>query len=265
MLLVQRTQAVFAYRRVLWLLIIRDLKVRYAGSWLGYVWTILDPLLMTGVYWFVFTQVFKRGTAGEEPYILFLVLGLLAWQWFNSTVTDLTRALLQDARLVRSTNIPREIWVLKTVGSKGLEFLFSLPVIIFFMVLYLKPPSYYAFLVPLAFFLECVLLTGVGLALSALCVMVNDLQRVVRIALRMGFYFSPVVYALSHLPKKHHLREIMSLNPMAGIIELYRAAAFPKQFGGWAIVIVAIITCFVTLAIGLQIFSRLERAVLKEI
>ena len=70
MLLVRRTRAVFAYRRILWLLIVRDLKVRYAGSVLGYLWTVLDPLLMTGVYWFVFTQVFVRNRPGEQPYIV---------------------------------------------------------------------------------------------------------------------------------------------------------------------------------------------------
>ncbi len=265
MLLVRRTRAVYAYRRTLWLLIVRDLKIRYAGSVLGYVWTVLDPLLMTFVYWFVFTQVFVRKAVGEDPYILFLVTGLLAWQWFNGTVTDTTRALVADSRLVRSTNIPREIWVLKTVGSKGLEFLFSLPVVVFFAVLYLKSPSRYVVFVPLAILLEAVLLTGIGLALSAATVLVNDLQRVVRIALRVGFYFSPIVYSLSHLPKRHHIRQIMELNPLAGIIELYRSSFFPKQWAGWAATGIAAVLSFAILYGGLVVFSRLERAVLKEI
>jgi ABC-2 type transport system permease protein len=265
MLLVRRTRAVYAYRRTLWLLIVRDLKIRYAGSVLGYVWTVLDPLLMTFVYWFVFTQVFVRKSVGEDPYILFLVTGLLAWQWFNGTVTDTTRALVADSRLVRSTNIPREIWVLKTVGSKGMEFLFSLPVVGFFAVLYMKVPSRDIVFVPLAIVLEAVLLTGIGLALSAATVLVNDLQRVVRIALRVGFYFSPIVYSLSHIPEKHHLRRIMELNPLAGIIELYRSSFFPKQWAGWGATGIAAVLSFLILYGGLVVFSRLERAVLKEI
>src|SRR6476661_10050617 len=78
MSLAARARALWQHRRILWLLIQRDLKVRYAGSVLGYVWTILDPLLMTAVYWFVFTQVFHRNARGEQPYIVFLILGLLA-------------------------------------------------------------------------------------------------------------------------------------------------------------------------------------------
>jgi ABC-2 type transport system permease protein len=265
MLLVQRTRAVFAYRRILWLLIIRDLKVRYAGSVLGYIWTVLDPLLMTFVYWFVFTQVFVRRAAGEDPYILFLVLGLLAWQWFQGTVTDTTRALVQDSRLVRSTNIPREIWVLKTVGSKGLEYLFSFPVIIFFALLYRKVPSIDVIFIPIAIVLEAILLTGVGLALASATVLVNDLQRVVRIALRVGFYFSPIVYSITRLPKTHHIRQILELNPLAGIIELYRSSFFPKQWDGWGATGIAAALSFIVLYFGLWVFTRLERAMLKEI
>ncbi len=119
MLLVRRTRAVFAYRRILWLLIVRDLKVRYAGSVLGYIWTDPRPAADDRRLLVRLHPGLRAQGAGEDPYILFLVLGLLAWQWFNGTVTDTTRALVADSRLVRSTNIPREIWVLKTVGSKG--------------------------------------------------------------------------------------------------------------------------------------------------
>jgi ABC-2 type transport system permease protein len=263
MLLVRRTRAVVAYRRILWLLIVRDLKVRYAGSFLGYLWTILDPLLMTGVYWFVFTQVFHRNKPGEQPYIVFLILGLLGWQWFSATVTDTTKALVSDSQLVRSTNIPREIWVLKTVGSKGVEYLFSLPVLAFFMLLYGTPPSRYIVLFPFAIVLEAVLLTGIGLILSSVTVLVRDLQRIVRIVLRVMFYLSPIVYSLSSLAPK--LRRIFALNPLTGIIESYRALAFPKEFAGWHVVGASVVISFFLLGAGIVVFNRLESLVLKEI
>src|SRR5690554_1324204 len=75
------------YRHSLWLLTVRDLRVRYSTSALGYVWSILDPLVMAGIYWFVFTQVFDR-TVGEQPYIVFLFTALLPWMWFNGAVSD---------------------------------------------------------------------------------------------------------------------------------------------------------------------------------
>ena len=96
------------YRHSLWLLTARDLRVRYSTSALGYVWSILDPLVMAGIYWFVFTQVFDR-TVGAQPYIVFLLSALLPWMWFNGAVSDATRAYLREAKLIRSTKIPRTI------------------------------------------------------------------------------------------------------------------------------------------------------------
>ncbi len=264
MSLVARAQALWAVRGILWLLIRRDLKVRYAGSVLGYVWTILDPLLMTGVYWFVFSVVFTRGGVGETPYILFLVLGLLSWQWFSATVTDTSRALTAETRLVRSSRLPREIWVLKVVGAKGLEFFFSLPVVLLFMVVYRKPPSWEIVLFPLAVLLQAVLLTGIGLTLASATVLVRDLQRVVRIGLRVMFYLSPVIYSVGRIDIGA-LRELFSLNPMTGIIELYRSMAFPAAFAGWDVVAVAAAICVASLLFGALVFRRLESAVLKEL
>ena len=104
---------------------------------MGYLWTVLDPLLMSLIYFVVFVVIFKRGDLGHQPYFLFLIIGLLAWQWFSSATTDTSRALISEARLVRSTNLPREIWVVRVVRRKGVEFLLSLPVLLGFAVFYL--------------------------------------------------------------------------------------------------------------------------------
>jgi ABC-2 type transport system permease protein len=264
MSLAARARALWQTRRILWLLIQRDLKVRYAGSVLGYVWTILDPLLMTGVYWFVFSVVFTSRRVGADPYILFLVLGLLSWQWFSGTVTDTSRALTAESRLVRSTRLPREIWVLKVVGSKGVEFIFSLPVVVMFMVIYRKPPSWEVVLLPFAVVLQAVLLTGIGLILASATVLVRDLARVVRIGLRVMFYLSPVIYSVQRIDIEW-VRKLFALNPMTGIIDLYRACVFPELLGSWLYVGSATIISVLLLWAGLVVFRRLENAVLKEL
>ena len=130
---VARPVALWNRRRAIKLLVTRDLKVRYASSTLGYLWSVLEPLLLAGIYWFIFTQIFTR-TVGVEPYIVFLLAGLLPWTWFNGAVTDAARALHTEAKLVRSTNVPREVWVVRVVLSKGVEFLLSLPVLFLFAV-----------------------------------------------------------------------------------------------------------------------------------
>jgi ABC-2 type transport system permease protein len=85
------------------------------------VWTIIDPLAMAAIYFVVFTVIFQARRSGNQPYFLHLMIGMLAWQWFSQCLTETSRALLAEARLVRSTNVPRELWVVRVVIAKGIE------------------------------------------------------------------------------------------------------------------------------------------------
>lgn len=257
---VQRSEA-SRYRHVLWLLTTRDLKVRYSTSALGYLWSILDPLVMSGIYWFVFTQVVKRDI-GEDPYIVFLLCGLLPWMWFSGAASDATRAFLSEAKLVRSTKIPRTIWVFRLIAAKGFEFLASLPVLAFFAIAFGAQLNLNVLLWPLAFVLQTILLMGVGLVVAPLVVFFRDLERAVKLVLRFLFYASPIVYASSNLPPAFHFWA--AFNPLSGIFSLYRAAFFAEQLD-WFYVVVSAGMALVLLGVGLVVFRRSIRAVLKEI
>ncbi|WP_448263195.1 ABC transporter permease [Microbacterium aurum] len=252
------------YFHSLWLLSSRDRHVRYATSALGYLWSVLDPLVMSGIYWFVFTQVFRREGIGGDPYIVFLVAGLLPWVWLNTAVSDFTKAFRKDARLIRSTAIPRTIWVNRIVLSKGVEFIFSVPVLILFAVVALPHVEVNAMLLlfPLGVVLQAVLLVGLGLILAPLCALWGDLERTTRLVLRALFYGSPIIYGLSDLPSP--FREIAVFNPLSGIFVLYRSGLFPDQWDAVAVGIAAAMS-LILLAIGLLLFRRLEPAVLKEL
>lgn len=249
------------YRHALWLLTVRDLRVRYSTSALGYFWSILDPLVMASIYWFVFVRVFGR-SVGEEPYIIFLLSALLPWTWFNGTVSDCTRAFLREAKLIRSTKIPRTIWVNRLVLSKGIEFLASIPVIGVFAIASgatIRPEGFW---VLLAILMQAFFLVGIGLIVAPLVVFFRDLERAVKLALRFLFYASPIIYSLQDLPEGLHFWA--AFNPLAGIFSLYRAAFFPSELD-WYAVGVSAGMIVVLLALGLTVFRRAERAVLKEI
>ncbi|TQO19146.1 ABC-2 type transport system permease protein [Rhodoglobus vestalii] len=250
------------YRRILWLLTVRDLRVRYSTSALGYVWSILDPLVMAGIYWFVFTQIFDR-PVGEQPYIVFLLTALLPWMWFNGAVSDATRAYLREAKLIRSTKIPRTIWVARLVLSKGIEFIASLPVLAFFAVVNGAVLNWEAVYFLLGVVLQTILTLGVGLIVAPLVVFFRDLERATKLALRFLFYASPIIYGIPDL-QKLGLDGLAAFNPLAGIFSLYRAAFFPDQLNWYAVLIGTLMSC-ILLAVGLLIFVRTERAVLKEI
>jgi ABC-2 type transport system permease protein len=264
--MVRRFRAIVARRDILRLLISRDLKVKYADSKLGYLWSVLDPLLMSGVYWFVFTQIFSRGV-GREPYLLFLLLGMLPWNWASGVIRDSARALTSDAKLVRSSNLSREVWILRVVGSKAMEFLFSIPVLVLFVFIYLRSPSWYLLAFPLAVLIQTVFLVGIGLTLAPLAVLYTDVRRLLRVVLRVLFYLSPIIYGVRDVQERapEWVATIYVLNPLAGTFDLYRAAFFPGFFAGWTEVVVAAVVSLGFLVLGLVVFSRLEGRALKEI
>ena len=257
-----------SYRHSLWLLTTRDLKVRYTTSFLGYFWSILDPLVMAAIYWIVFTQIFHRGTAGhEQPYIVFLLTALLPWTWFNGVVSDATRAFTKEAKLIRSTKIPRTIWVARLVLSKGIEFVVSIPVIVIFALISLPTDHpaqlhWQVALVPLAIVLQGCLAFGIALIVAPLVVFFRDLERAVKLGLRFLFYASPIVYGLESVPA--HLKPIIAINPMSGIFSLYRSAFFPGELN-WMDVAVSVGFTAVILVVGFVVFRRTVPTVLKEI
>jgi ABC-2 type transport system permease protein len=252
------------YRRSLWILTTRDLKVRYSTSALGYLWSILDPLVMAGIYWFVFTQVFGRGV-GHEPYILYLLTALLSWMWFTGAVSDATRAFTKEAKLIRSTTIPRTIWVARLVLSKGIEFLLAIPVLAIFFVANLGAGATLhveALWWLLAIPLQAALTFGIGLLVAPLVVFFRDLERAVKLVLRFLFYASPIIYGLHDLPEE--LQFWGAFNPLAGIFSLYRAAFFPQELDWFAVALSAAMS-IVFLVVGFLVYRASIRRVLKEI
>jgi ABC-2 type transport system permease protein len=257
------------YRNILTTLVRRDLSIRYARSVLGYLWTLIDPLAMALVFYLVFGVIFGRKDVEDMPFIVFLLCGLLPWNWFNNTINESARAIYADRQLVRSTNIPRELWVVRIVIAKGVEHLLSLPILALFVVIYLATGSLHVdwesvWILP-ALAVQFVLLTGMGLVMAPVTALVDDFQRVVRIGLRVLFYLTPIIYSPDLVDQKAPwATPITMLNPLTGIAEMYRAGLtpVPPDYTAFGVsTVIAVLWLFV----GLWVFRRLERAVLKEI
>ncbi len=245
----------------LWVLSARDLRVRYATSWLGYLWSVLDPLVMSLIFWFVFTQIFER-SVGSDPYIVFLIAALLPWVWFNAAVSDFTRAFDRDGKLVRSTSIPRVIWVGRIILSKGIEFIFALPVLAAFAFFSGAHVGWGVLWFPVAILVQTCLLAGLGLILAPLCALFEDLERTTKLVLRALFYASPIIYSAQDLPNGFGWLGVV--NPLSGIFSMYRSAFFPEQWNTPA-VIASMVVSVALLAVGVFVFRALERDVLKEL
>ena len=265
--------ALWRTRGILWLLIRRELKVRYASSKFGYIWTVLDPLLTCLVFWLIFGVVLGGRGNAPEPYVVFLIAGYLPWMAISGSVSEGAKSLSSEAKLVRSTNLPRELWLLRIIGAKCCELVFSLPILIAFMIVFQVGISEYVVFVPLAFLMMVLPVVGIGLAIAPLCVLFKDLSRVVRIVMRLLFYMTPVLYPSSEVQTalaEHEglawVEHLYFLNPFVAVVDLYRSALFGAEtFPGWDKIGISIAVSSILVVVGILIFRRLEGAVLKEI
>jgi ABC-2 type transport system permease protein len=214
----------------------------------------------------VFTKLMHR-SVGVEPYIVFLLAAMLPWQWANGSLRGSLSALTKDGKLVRSTNLPREIWVLRTVSSRMMEFLFSLPVLAFFAIITGAHLTWYVVFFPVAVLLQLALLLGAGMLLAPIGVLYSDVERVIKVVLRLGFYLSPILYGVHDISHRlgHTVAHFYILNPLAGLFDLYRAAFFADEWAGWHAVAVTVAWAVGLLLVGNRVFRSLEGQVLKEI
>ena len=170
---------------------------------------------------------------GEAPYIVFLLCGMLPWQWTNASLRASMKALNKDSKLVRSTSLPREIWVLRVVASKYAEFVYALPVLAMFALITHAHLNRYILVWPFAMLLQAVLLTGCGLLLAPAAILYGDVERVMRIVTRLLFYFSPILYGLNDVEGRFGpvVGKLYILNPLAGLFDLYRLGVLPRPVG----------------------------------
>lgn len=263
-----RLRLLWGHRRILRLLVLRDLRVKYADTTLGYVWSILEPLVLAAIYWLLFTKLMTR-QVGEAPYIVYLLCALLPWQWTQGSMRESMRTFNKDSKLVRSAKLPREMWVLRVIFSRMADLVLALPVIALFAALNDLSPDWQVVFWPVAMLIQAVLLTGLGLALAPIALLYKDVERVIRLVLRMMFFLSPVLYGIHDVEKRVGgsglLADLYILNPFAGIFDLYRTAFFADSWSGWPALTVSIVAAPLMLVIGALVFRRYERAVLKEI
>lgn len=275
---VRTVRALVSRRRILFLLVSRDLKVKYSDSRLSYLWTLLDPILMGIVYFFVFTVVFERGKdIAGEPYLLYLFAALLPFQWAGDVIGQSPKILGSNARLIRSVDVPRELWVLRTVTTNFVEFLFSLPVLVALVLVFRHEVHAGLLWIPVAMALQFITLIGIALILAPVTVLHPDLERIISVVNRVLFFFCPVLYgafavleAPPDMPGAEPrlplwFREIFAANPFTMIIGFYRAGFFPGDTPDLGLVLRGVTVMLVLLVTGIVVFRRLEHRVLKEI
>ncbi len=247
------------YRNVLKHFISRDLKVNYHGTVLGYAWSLLEPLAFTAIFYVVF--VILRG-APDPQLPLKIMIGILMYNCFSRTFSQTTQGLTRNAGLIRQVYLPREIFIVSTSGFQLVQLCMSMLIIIPLMWAWsITPTEYLLFLIPAMLGVSAIG-TGLGFMLAPLQAKIRDVEQIVAILNRAGFFLSGVFYSIEYIPDEYI--PIYTLNPVAVFLEFARVAIY-GDFGKltmhhlWYSVGVA----FIFMTIGMMFFKRFEQRAVK--
>ncbi|MDP2729886.1 MAG: ABC transporter permease [Dehalococcoidales bacterium] len=244
------------YRDLFYILVSRDIKVRYKQTVLGGLWAIIQPFFMMVVFTLFFGN-FARVPSDNVPYPIFNYSALVAWTYFANATVSSGNSLIQESALISKVYFPRLIAPLAPTLAFLLDFGIAFIILIGMMLYYQIYPTIMTLFLPLLVILMMFTASGVGMLLAGLNANYRDIRYTITFLVQFWMFASPVVYPVSMIPEKYHL--IYALNPMAGIIEGFRSAllgtvAFPTQM-----LLVSTLVSVIVFISGALYFKRTER------
>jgi homopolymeric O-antigen transport system permease protein len=209
--------SLWRFRAAIQVLIARELKVRYRGAALGFLWSFANPLIFMSVYVLVFSVYLRIDV---ERYPAFVLCGLLPWTWFAASLTEASRSIIDNRALVKKVALPSAIFPLVAIGSNLAHFLLSLPVLFVLLLGLGVRLSWSVALLPLVLLAQFLLTFGIALTCSSLAVRFRDLLQIVPNLLALWFFVTPIFYPERMVPEG--FRALVFMNPMAPLIKLYQ-------------------------------------------
>ncbi|MEM1785192.1 MAG: ABC transporter permease [Candidatus Bathyarchaeia archaeon] len=232
-------------------LVRRELKLRYRGTWLGFLWTLLNPLVFTVVYTLVFSHFLRIGI---PKFPAFLLTGLLPWNWFSESIMTGTSCLVDHAAFLKNAVFPAQVLPVVSVGAGMMNYVFALPVLIVLLVMYGVPLGWSMLALPLVMAVQFLLILSVVYFTSTFNVFLRDLRYIIQHGLLVGFFLTPVMYDLSFVPTR--FQWLLKINPMTILIDSYRRLLFYGTWPHWRNLGFVLALALVLLVLGTMIFER---------
>lgn len=247
-------------RELLRNLVVRELKVRYKNSVLGFGWSMITPLAMMGIFTFIFTKIF---VVPLRDFPLFFLAGFLPWIYFSNSVMGSVGAVVQNAHLIKKVYFPREVLPLSIVLAQGVHFLLSLCVLAAFLIYRGYNFLPFLHLLILAIVFHTLLNCGLAMLFAAANVGFRDLQELVQVIFLLWFYATPIFYSAEMAPERY--RPLLRLNPMTWFVELYRSALYGLRAPRPALLLGCAAFALVSVVLGYAFFTRQAVTFAKEI
>ena len=253
--MLRNVATLYQYRELLWIWVLRTIKVRYKQSALGVLWALLQPLSLMLIFTLVFSMFVRVPTEGI-PYPVFSYCALLPWTFFATSISLGINSLTNNMNLVTKIYFPREILPIGVVAAGFFDFLIGLALFTVLLVFYQVPLSATVLLLPVLLLVQIGLTLGVVLFASALNVFFRDIQFVVPLGIQLLMFATPVVYPVSLVPEPY--RWIYMLNPMAALIQAYRDVTILGIWPNLGYVLPAAVVSLLVLLGGFLFFKRVE-------
>lgn len=252
----------WANRDIAWTLALREIQVRYKQSVIGIAWALLQPILTTAIFTFVFNYLARIPT-GEVPYAVFVFSGLLMWQYFSRVVGEASGSLVKNEAIITKVFFPRLILPLIPAISAAVDFAIALLVLVALMLLYGMVSSPLILLVPLVVVAAALLGYGIGLVLSPLNAIYRDIGIALPFFIQIAMYLTPVIYPVTFVPAGYQW--LYALNPVATLIDTMRAIVISAAWPGLLNYALLILWIAGFLILGLRVFRKLEPAIVDRI
>jgi len=240
----------------------RDIRLKYRNSTLGYVWSILEPLLMTSIYVVLFGLIAGKP---QPLYPLWVIIGVITWNFFGTALNGSLGTLTGNEGIIKQVYFPRILFSVTTVGSAMAMAVLSLFVSVPFLVYHHIPPSLSLLWVPAGLLFMALFGMGMGLALAPLNVVFRDAEFILRFIVKAGFYLSPVMWTFHMVPKSRASVAIL-INPVSVPITMVRNGIDGSHLGiptHWVVYSMAV--CTAMFVFGVCIFQRYEAGVVKSL
>jgi ABC-type polysaccharide/polyol phosphate export permease len=248
---IQEIIEIWRYRDLLKLLILNSIKTRYRRSALGVVWTLLNPLLNTLVLTIVFSKLFRFDI---DNFPVYLLVGLLVWNFFAQTTTQAMNTLIWGSNLLKRIYIPRTIFAVSVAGNGIINFLLALISLAIIMIFTRHPITPAILLLPVAILILTMFTLGFALFMSTLAVFFVDIVDMFGVVLSVLFYLTPIFYPISVVPQE--IVRVVEYNPITILLSLFRSSIYLGVIPDVNLILSALTLSIVTLLIGWMVFTR---------
>jgi len=243
---------VYRYRDLVRALVARELKVRYRRSAIGFVWTMLQPLLTMLVLQTVFSSVFRGFAITNYP--VYALSGIMFWNFFSQSIVSSMNSLRGNAQLLQKLPVPKAVFPLATVISGVVNLLFALVPLFGLLLVTGHPLSVALLFLPLSILITALFTLGAGLLLSPLAVFFSDVVELIGVLLTLLMYLTPVIYPQEIVPE--HIRWIIRFNPIRSILEVFRDPIYQREIPPLTHLGVSVAIAVLVFAVGAWVFRR---------